>query len=82
MQVTSVINPALSLLSTRPAVTLATLKRLLPILLLGEQRHNALVIGSLKFTESSNRVLFPKCHIIHTQAKRQKDIPRKETGTL
>jgi len=30
----------LSLLSARPAVTLATLKRLLPILLLGEQRHD------------------------------------------
>ena len=30
----------LPLLSTRPAVTLATLKRLLPIWLLGEQRHN------------------------------------------
>ena len=30
----------LPLLSARPAVTPATLKRLLPILLLGEQRHN------------------------------------------
>ena len=30
----------LPLLSTRPAVTPATLKRLLPVLLLGEQRHN------------------------------------------
>ena len=30
----------LPLLSTRPAVTPATLKRLLPILLLGEQRHD------------------------------------------
>jgi len=30
----------LPLLSAKPAVTLATLKSLLPILLLGEQRHN------------------------------------------
>ena len=30
----------LPLLSTRPAVTLATLRGLLPILLLGEQRHD------------------------------------------
>jgi len=30
----------LPLLSTRPAVTLATLRDLLPILLLGEQRHD------------------------------------------
>jgi len=30
----------LPLLSTRPAVTLTTLKRLLPISLLGEQRHD------------------------------------------
>jgi len=30
----------LQLLSARPAVTPATLGRLLPILLLGEQRHN------------------------------------------
>jgi len=30
----------LPLLSARPAVTLATLKRLLPISLLGEQRHD------------------------------------------
>jgi len=30
----------LPLLSARPAVTLATIKRLLPISLLGEQRHN------------------------------------------
>jgi len=30
----------LPLLSARPAVTLATPKRLLPISLLGEQRHN------------------------------------------
>ena len=30
----------LPLLSVRPAVTPATLSRLLPVLLLGEQRHN------------------------------------------
>ena len=48
----------LPLLSTRPAVTLATLERLLPISLLGEERHDRCEQFALDCYPTASRLRF------------------------